>query len=341
VRVLQNESLQKRNTLQLQSRAMAFVSVSSEEELRSALLWARKNKAQVIPLGQGSNVVLAGDLNALVIHQGMQGREVLEEDDRSVVLRVSAGENWHSLVQWSLSQGYFGLENLALIPGTVGAAPIQNIGAYGVELSSFVRGVQALSVSQSEQLSLSGSECCFAYRDSVFKREMKDECVITALDLVLSKQSGVRSAYPALRHYLDQHNVSEPTPIDIFNAVVAIRSSRLPDPATCPNAGSFFKNPVLKDEQFQKVLKLAPAIPHYPQADGKIKVAAAWLIEQCGWKGARVESVGVHREHALVLVNYDCDDGKRLLALADEIKRSVFEFSALELEIEPRVYGLE
>ncbi len=341
MRVLQNEPLQKRNSLRLQSIARAFVNVNSEEELRDALLWGRNNHARVIALGQGSNVVLAGDLNALVIHQATQGREVIEEDDRTIVLRVSAGENWHSLVQWSLSQGYFGLENLALIPGTVGAAPIQNIGAYGVELSSFVRSVQALSVSQSEQLKLSASQCCFAYRDSVFKRDMQDQCVITSLDLVLSKQPNVQCAYPTLKSYLHQHNVSEPTPLDIFNAVVAIRSSRLPDPATCPNAGSFFKNPVLDAAQFRSVLKRAPSIPHYPQADGKTKVAAGWLIEQCGWKGARVESVGVHSEHALVLVNYDCDDGRRLLALADDIKRSVFDFSGLELEIEPRVYGLE
>jgi UDP-N-acetylmuramate dehydrogenase len=320
---------------------MAFVNVSSEEELRSALLWATKNKAQVIPLGQGSNVVLAGDLNALVIQQGMQGREVLEEDSRSVVLRVSAGENWHSLVQWTLSQGYFGLENLALIPGTVGAAPIQNIGAYGVELSSFVRSVQALSVSQSEPLSLPALECCFAYRNSVFKTDRRDTCVVTSLDLVLSKEPNVQCAYPTLSNYLHQHNVSDPTPLDVFNAVVAIRSSRLPDPATCPNAGSFFKNPVLEDKQFQAVLELAPAIPHYPQADGKIKVAAAWLIEQCGWKGRRVGSVGVHSEHALVLVNFDGGEGKHLLALADDIKRSVFDFSGLKLDIEPRVYGLE
>jgi UDP-N-acetylmuramate dehydrogenase len=341
VHILQNESMQKRNTLRFESSARAFVNVSSEEELRGALDWARNNKAHVIPLGQGSNVVLAGDLNALVIHQEMQGREVLDEDDRAVVIRISAGENWHSLVQWSLSQGYYGLENLALIPGTVGAAPIQNIGAYGVELSSFVRSVQAFSVSQSEQFKLSASECGFAYRDSVFKRELQDECVVTSVDFVLSKEPDVQCAYPTLRAYLNQQNISKPTPMDIFNSVVAIRSSRLPDPATCPNAGSFFKNPVLDNEQFQDVLKLAPSIPHYPQANGTIKVAAAWLIEQCGWKGARVESVGVHREHALVLVNYDCDDGKRLLGLADEIKQSVFDFCGLQLEIEPRVYGLE
>lgn len=341
MRILQNESLQKRNTLRLQSTASAFVNVSSEDDLRGALLWASKNQTQVIPLGQGSNVVLAGDLNALVIHQEMQGREVLEENESAVVIRVSAGENWHSLVQWSMSQGYFGLENLALIPGTVGAAPVQNIGAYGVELASFVHSVQALSVSQGEQLELSASECSFGYRDSVFKGGKQDECVITSLDLLLSKQPNVQCEYPTLRHFLQQHNISDPTPLDIFSAVVAIRSSRLPDPFSCPNVGSFFKNPVLDDEQFQNVLKRTPSIPHYPQADGRIKVAAAWLIEQCGWKGARVEGVGVHSEHALVLVNNDCVDGKRLLALADEIKRTVFDFSGLELEIEPRVYGLE
>ncbi len=339
--VLQNESLQKRNTLRLRSRASAFVNVGTEEELRSALQWARMNEARVIPLGQGSNVVLAGDLNALVIQQGMQGREVLEEDGRVVVVRVAAGESWHSLVQWTLSQGYFGLENLALIPGTVGAAPIQNIGAYGVELSSFVRSVHAVSVAQSEPLKLSASECRFAYRDSVFKKDRRDQCVVTSLDLVLSKRPAVHCTYPTLGNYLRQHNISNPTPMDVFSAVVAIRSSRLPDPATCPNAGSFFKNPALKDKQFQAVLKLAPAIPHYPQADGTIKVAAAWLIEQCGWKGQRVAGVGVHSEHALVLVNYDSDDGKCLLALASDIKLSVFDFCGLQLEIEPRIYGLE
>ncbi len=341
MRILQNESLQQRNTLRLQSNARAFVSVRSEEDLRNALDWATTNRAHVIPLGQGSNVVLAGDLNALVIHQEMLGKEIIEEDDHAVVLRISAGENWHSLVQWSLSQGYFGLENLALIPGTVGAAPIQNIGAYGVELSSFVRSVQAFSVSQKKQITLSASECRFGYRDSVFKREMLDECIITSLDLVLSKEPHVQCEYPSLKAYLSQQNILEPTSMDVFNAVVAIRSSRLPDPANCPNAGSFFKNPVLENEQFQRLIKLAPSIPHYPQADGRVKVAAAWLIEQCGWKGTRVENVGVHREHALVLINYGSNDGKYLLALADEIKRSVFDFSGLELNIEPRVYGLE
>ena len=339
--VLQNESLQKRNTLRLPAKASAFVNVSSEEELRGALAWARQHQAQVIPLGHGSNIVLAGDLNALVIQQGMQGRQVLEEDSRSVVVRVAAGENWHSLVQWSLSKGYFGLENLALIPGTVGAAPIQNIGAYGVELSSFVRSVHALTVLHSEPLTLSASECSFAYRDSIFKRDRRDTCVVTSLDLVLSKEPNAQCTYPTLSNYLQQNNIASPTPMDVFNAVVAIRSSRLPDPATCPNAGSFFKNPVLEDQQFQSVFKLAPAIPHYPQADGKIKVAAAWLIEQCGWKGRRLERVGVHSEHALVLVNCDGGDGEHLLALADDIKRSVLDFSGLELQIEPRVYGLE
>jgi UDP-N-acetylmuramate dehydrogenase len=334
-----NERLRGYNTLALEARADAFVEVNSDADLVDALAWARDRTLPVLPLGQGSNVVFAGDVHALMVHMSTRGIEVLEQGADTVTLRIAAGESWHEFVRWSLDEGFYGLENLALIPGTVGAAPIQNIGAYGVELDSVFLRLHAMDIADGSVRVMDRAACEFGYRDSVFKRGLRDRLVITAVELQLSKRPAIDISYPSLAEFFAMAGDAEPTPRDVFAAVVAIRSTRLPDPARDPNAGSFFKNPVLTPDQMRSLATKAPGIACYPQPDGLLKVPAAWLIERCGWKGHRRGGVGVHDEHALVLVNCGGNDGGELLSLAGDVAASVHETFGLELEIEPRVYG--
>lgn len=333
------EALRRYNTLALQARAQAFVTVDTEAELLAALTLAREQQLPVVPLGEGSNVVFAGDLDVLVIQQRMKGIEVLALAADTVRLRVAAGEDWHALVQWTLAQGYFGLENLALIPGTVGAAPIQNIGAYGVELQATLLQVHARQIADDKVIALANEACEFGYRDSIFKQRLQDQLVITAIDLQLSRHPAVNIAYPALASYFADHADIEPTPQAVFDAVVSIRSSKLPDPAQVPNAGSFFKNPVVALREVETLRADFPALPCFPQHNGTAKVSAAWMIDYCGWKGVRRGDAGVHAEHALVLVNHGRASGEQLLALAAEIAASVGDTFGVMLEIEPRIYG--
>jgi len=339
MKLQRDEALQRHNTLALQARAQAFVSINTESDLLAALTLAREQQLPVVPLGEGSNVVIAGDLDGLVIQQRMKGIEVLALADDAVRLRVAAGENWHALVQWTLAQGYFGLENLALIPGTVGAAPIQNIGAYGVELQSSLLQVHARHIADDKVIALSNEACEFGYRDSIFKHRLLDQLVITAVELHLSRRSAVNIAYPALASYFAEHTDIAPTPEAVFDAVVSIRRSKLPDPSQVPNAGSFFKNPVVAVKVAEKLRAAFPALPCFPQPNGTAKVSAAWMIDRCGWKGVRRGDLGVHAEHALVLVNYGNDSGEELLSLAAKIVESVHDRFGVLLEIEPRVYG--
>jgi UDP-N-acetylmuramate dehydrogenase len=330
------EDLTALTTLRLPARAAALRDVADPEELRAALAEARDLGLPVLPLGEGSNVVFAGDVEALVLRYRGRGRRVLAEDGGAVLLRVAAGENWHELVCWALGRGYFGLENLALIPGTMGAAPIQNIGAYGVELAPLVTAVHAVFTASGEAVQLSAADCAFGYRDSVFKGKLRDAVVITHVDLRLPRQPAPATAYPSLAAYLEERRLAA-SPENIFHAVVALRRARLPDPASTPNAGSFFKNPVLEPARAAALRARFPAMPQFEVAGGR-KLAAGWLIEHCGWKGVREGGVGVHAEHALVLVN-DRGDGGELMALAARIRASVAETFGCELEIEPRIYG--
>lgn len=337
--ILSNEPLQGRNSLSLIATGQSVLEVTTERDLVDALVWAQANQEAVTILGAGSNVVLAGDVCGLVIIQNSVGIKTVSEDEQSVVLRVAAGENWHDFVRWCLEHGYYGLENLALIPGTVGAAPIQNIGAYGVEIKSFIQAVHARRITDQSVMVLSPEECEFSYRDSVFKHELRDQLAITCVELCLQKNRSVQVSYPALAKELESKTGSAITAQDVFDAVVSIRSSKLPDPARVPNAGSFFKNPVLPAADAQKLIGGHTELPAYPQADGSVKFPAAWFIDQCGWKGYRENGVGVHPEHALVLVNYGSNSGEEILKLANRIAGSVKERFAVELEQEPRTYG--
>ena len=339
MQILRAEPLRPRNTLRLCSNAAALASVSNEAELGDALAWARAEGLPVIPLGEGSNVVLAGDLEALVLNQQAGAIHPLQKQADRVVLRVEAGCSWHRLVTQSLQQGWYGLENLALIPGQLGAAPIQNIGAYGVELERFVRAVHAVRIDDGVALSLDPAECQFGYRDSIFKRELRDQVVITAVDMELSTNPTCDIHYPALREELAALGVESPRPQDVFNAVVNVRRRRLPDPAREPNAGSFFKNPVISGSHADLLRNENPGLPCYEQDDGSVKLPAAWLIEECGWKGQREGGVGVHPEHALVLVNYSASSGAQLLDFANRIAGSVESRFGVALDLEPRIYG--
>ncbi len=339
MRVRRDASLQALNTLALPARAAVLATVSDEQQLAAALRLARDEGRATIPLGAGSNIVLAGDVDACLLRFARRGVAVLEQSAQQVLLRVCAGENWHALVEWTLQQGFFGLQNLALIPGTVGAAPVQNIGAYGVELADTVDRVHGVHLGDGSSFNLSRDACAFAYRDSVFKTQLRDQVIITAVDLRLGLSPTVDTRYPALAAWLAAGGIVEPSPREVFNAVVAIRSSKLPDPAIEPNAGSFFKNPLVAREEAARLQRRFPEMPVYPQAGSLVKLAAGWMIERCGWKGYTRDGVGVHREHALVLVNLGDATGERVLALAEEIRLSVLDAFGVSLVIEPRVYG--
>jgi UDP-N-acetylmuramate dehydrogenase len=339
MQILRGEPLQPYNTLSLQARAAALIRVASDEELLAAFGWADQQDLPVVPLGQGSNVVLARDLEALVVRQESRGIEIIDEVGDRVSVRVAAGENWHELVQWTLQQGLYGLENLALIPGTVGAAPIQNIGAYGVELQSCLLQVHALTIADGQPHVLSNADCELGYRDSVFKQGLRDKLVITAVDLQLSRVPELHTGYPALASALAQTDITALTPQDVFNTVVSIRRSKLPDPAVEPNAGSFFKNPLVPAGQAEALMAKFPGLPGYTQEDGRVKLPAAWMIDHCGWKGYREDDIGIHPQHALVIVNYGNDNGEQLLSLASEVAATVADTFGVQLVIEPRVYG--
>ena len=336
--IQEHVSLRPYNTLAVDVRARFFVAVNSLGQLREALLWAQQREMSVLVLGGGSNLVLTTDLEMLVIHLQLQGIEILSEDADCARVEVQAGENWHAFVQWSLEQGFSGLENLSLIPGNVGAAPVQNIGAYGVELKDHLESVLVLD-RQAEQIQrLTNEQCQFAYRDSLFKRESGQRVILSVI-FKLPKQAELQLDYGQLRSYLAEQQISEPTPLDVSRAVCAIRAEKLPDPKQLANAGSFFKNPVVSAEHAEQLQKTYPNIVSFAQADGQVKLAAGWLIDQAGWKGVRQGDAGVHAKQALVLVNYGAASGQQILELAAQIQADIRQRYALELEVEPNVIG--
>lgn len=336
--VQEQVSLRPYNTLAVDVRARFFVAVNDLEQLKTALVWAQQRKVAVLLLGGGSNLVLAADVNALVIHIQLLGIKVLSEDAEFAHVEVQAGENWHEFVQWSLAQGYSGLENLSLIPGNVGAAPVQNIGAYGVELKDHLHSVLVYGRDTAEIERLTVDQCQFAYRDSLFKRE-SGRRVILSVVFKLPKHACLQLDYGDLRSYLAEQKITQPTPQDVSRAVCAIRATKLPDPQQLANVGSFFKNPVVSAEHALELQKKHPNMVKFAQADGQVKLAAGWLIDQAGWKGVRRGDAGVHTKQALVLVNYGHASGQQILALAAQIQADIQQRYGVELEIEPNVIG--
>jgi len=323
------------NSLTIPAKAEFFCSIDSLSQLQQALVYAMQQNLKITPISGGSNLVLAADVSGLVLHINLQAVSTSTMLDNTVDISVAAGENWHDFVTLCLNNGWHGLENLALIPGNTGAAPIQNIGAYGVELSHFLQSVDVVNVETGQPEVLTDEDCDFGYRTSVFKQSALDKYVITGVNLRLSTQPVTHVSYPALADLLQG---VEPTPKIVFDTVCQLRRSKLPDPKEIPNVGSFFKNPIVSKQQADRLMAIYPEIPTFSVEGGLTKLAAAWLIEHCGFKGSRHGKVGVHHKQALVLVNFE-GNGQDILLLAENIKTQVAEKFAVELEVEPRIYG--
>lgn len=329
-------SLRQLNTLQLHSEARYFAKITDNDALDEALSWANSRQLPVRVLGGGSNVLLAPYIDGLVLHMANRGIEVIDDDGRHVTLRVAAGEDWHALVAWCTRMGYHGLANLALIPGTVGAAPVQNVGAYGVEVERYIEGVHVVEKSTGRHRLLSHSDCGFSYRESVFKRVAGADFLITAVDFRLDRNAEPEADYPSLQAALDGGPINHQR---VFDTVIAVRQARLPDPRVTPNVGSFFKNPSVSWQDAELFSMRWPELPQFPAADGRIKLSAGWMIAHLGWKGVDRGDVGVHPGHALVLVNRGATDVSSFLSLADDIVVSVEKTFDLTLEREPRLIG--
>ena len=332
----ENRSLKPFNTFAVNARARYFAEARNDHEVREALAAARRLGLPLYVLGGGSNLLLTQDLEALVLRLNSRGIRVLADDGEQVLLEAEAGEPWHPFVLHSLALGLAGLENLSLIPGTVGAAPIQNVGAYGVEISDVFAGLTALDRTTGELCELDGAACAFAYRDSLFKQQA-GRYIILRVRFALQRTAHLRLDYGPLRQRLQQMGVQQPTPRDVSEAVCSIRREKLPDPQVLGNAGSFFKNPLVSAEQADELRQRHPELVAYPQTDGQIKLAAGWLIEQAGWKGFREGDAAVHDRQALVLVNHGQATGKQLRALAQRIQVDIAARFGVTLEIEPNV----
>jgi len=333
----ENVGLKKLNTLCVSATARYYMDVASLNDLRRALAWAQDNGLKTLVLGSGSNLVFAGDFDGLVLRMQIAARSWEQVDDTGATLVLGAGENWHDAVLYAAGAGYRGIENLALIPGTAGAAPVQNIGAYGVELCDTLISVTALDRDSNELVCLDNAECGFAYRDSLFKRS-PGRYIITGIKLRLSRTKPLQLGYRDLEDYLGDAVSQELDALTVAEAVMAIRRRKLPDPEMIPNAGSFFKNPVVSADKHSQLQAAHPDVVGYPQ-NGTVKLAAAWLIDQSGWKGYRNALVGVHNRQALVLINHSGGAGSDVLKLASEIRQSVQERFGVNLEMEPGIVG--
>ncbi|REG85766.1 UDP-N-acetylmuramate dehydrogenase [Marinomonas pollencensis] len=323
-------SLSPFNTFRFASKAQFFAQVEHLGALLEVVAWAQAQQLPITVIGGGSNLLLCGDIAGLVIINQLSGVRLTAEDDDSVSLSVAAGEHWHSLVEHCVQQSWYGIENLALIPGTVGAAPVQNIGAYGVEVKDVIERVQVLAIDTGEVKWLAAQDCGFAYRDSHFKGKWQGRYIITEVELRLSKRPAFVLNYGGLKNHIGP----EVSLAGVFETVCAVRRSKLPDPKELANAGSFFKNPVVSVKVHEDLLQRFPDLVSFPFGEG-YKLAAGWLIDQAGWKGYRDKGVGVYKKQALVLVNYTALQASPLLELEALIQQSVFERYGVQLEREP------
>lgn len=328
--------LKNLNTFGIDVKASWYLRVETVEELREAL--CLKGYPPVFILGGGSNMLLTGDLDALVIHLDIKGREIIAKDESQVFIKVSAGENWHETVLWSLEQDLGGLENMALIPGNSGSAPIQNIGAYGREIKDVFHSCDVIDRQDMKLKTLMTEDCQFGYRDSVFKREGRERYIITSLIMKLDlPPHRLHTSYGSIKQELEVMGVSDPTVMDVAKAVIRIRQSKLPDPAVLGNSGSFFKNPSVESGVWEKLKIVYPDMPGYEVGQNQVKLAAGWLIESCGLKGLRRGDAGVHERQALVLVNYGNASGKEVLELAQTVQEAVLAKFGIALEPEVNI----
>ena len=335
MQLFENHSLKDYHTFHIDVKARYFTEISTEKSLKEALDLPMVPK---LILGGGSNILFTKFYPGLVILNRIRGIAVIDEMGDQVIIEVGSGENWHQFVLWCLARNYGGVENLSLIPGTVGAAPIQNIGAYGIELTSVFENLTAINRTSLTSKIFTKSACAFDYRNSVFKSLLRGQYVITKVRFRLSKRNHrLHITYGAIQQTLKDQSIHDPTIRDVSNAVIAIRQSKLPDPVQLGNAGSFFKNPVISQSVWQSLLERFPESPSYPTLEDKVKIPAAWLIEKCGWKGYRSGDAGVYQHHSLVLVNHQNAKGGELIRLVEAIQQSVYDNFAIQLEPEVNI----
>ena len=332
-----NTDLKKYNTFGIKASANYFADVKSKAQLKKALAFASEKSISFTILGGGSNILLYKTNYEFIIHNLIGGIEKVSETDREIQLRVGGGVNWNSFVNYCVNRNYAGVENLSLIPGSVGASPMQNIGAYGVELKDVFQSLNALEISTGEEVLFNIEDCAFGYRESVFKNKLKGKFIILDVTFRLSKIPNFNISYGAIKNELESMGVKFLTIKAISDAVINIRKSKLPDPNEIGNAGSFFKNPEIENSKFQKIFEKFPGIVGYDLNNGKTKLAAGWLIENCGWKGYREGDAGCHKKQALVLVNYGEATGSEIIALSNSIIDSVKDKFNIELEREVNI----
>lgn len=333
-KIQQNISLKSYNTFGIDVQANQFVEVSNLLELKEVLEF---NQEPLLILGGGSNILLTKNFEGLVLKNNFKGIKVIKETDEDVLLEVGGGEVWHEFVLHCVKNNFSGIENLSLIPGNVGASPMQNIGAYGVEVKDVITGVEAVSLKDFSVRKFTSQECEFGYRTSIFKTTEKGNYFISKVTFRLSKQPNINTSYGAINSELENKGVKAPTIKDVSDAVIAIRKSKLPDPREIGNSGSFFKNPLITKDHLHKIQLEFKDVPNYLQEDGDYKIAAGWLIEQCGWKGKKINNYGVHSKQALVLVNYGGSTGKEIFDLSSEIIQSVENKFNITLEREVNI----
>lgn len=316
-----NVNLAPFTTFAVEAKTAYFASFTTIEELKKLLSEVKDRKLLI--LGGGSNILFRNNFDGVTLHNKIQGISTVKEDENYIVLKVGAGEVWHDFVLYSLSKGWGGVENLSLIPGSVGASPMQNIGAYGVEIKDVFESLEAVEISSGELRTFSHEECQFGYRESVFKKSLKDKYVITSVSYRLSKHPVLNTSYGAIENELKSMGILHPTIQDVSKAVIAIRQSKLPDPKEIGNAGSFFKNPIISLSHFEKLKKEYPEIPSYKVSEVEVKVPAGWLIDKAGWKGKTIQNYGVHKKQALVLVNYGKASGEDIYELSEKIIKDI------------------
>jgi UDP-N-acetylmuramate dehydrogenase len=330
-------SLKPFNTFGVEVHARLFAESHNDDDVREALAYSADHGVPLLVIGGGSNLLLKADIDGLVLRMNSRGIRLIREDCEGAVVEAEAGEPWHPFVLDTLARGLSGLENLSLIPGTVGAAPMQNIGAYGVEIKDVFHSLVALDRQSGELREFSLDDCAFGYRDSVFKHQ-NERWLILRVRFKLSYSARLHLEYGPVRQRLLDQGIKEPTPMHVSQAICAIRSEKLPDPAVLGNAGSFFKNPLVSAQLAERIKHEHPGAVAYPQPDGQVKLAAGWLIEQAGWKGFREGDAGVHTLQSLVLVNYGAATGAQILNLAQRIQSDVKQRFGVSLEMEPNLY---
>lgn len=333
-----NFSLRQLNSFKLPCQAYHYASLHHAEELTPLLEECKTYQLPLVPLGEGTNVILPDTLNAICLHIKTKGMEIIEERKEHILLNIAAGENWHNLVRYCLKQSYFGLENLALIPGNVGAAPIQNIGAYGSEIKDFLVWLDAIAIDTGKKHKFEAAECNFAYRTSKFKTAWRDQFIILNICLKLKRKPQINLRYESLKTYLKQAGIRKPQAMDVFAAVCRLRDTQLPQEQG--NVGSFFHNPTIHNSHFAQLKQDFPALKGFALANDKVRIAAGSLIEICGWKGYANSKVGISKQHALCMINIGTATQKDVLALAEEINGSVQKKFNIALSIEPRIYSI-